>query len=191
MPSRSASSPRGTWMSSICPTWTRSVRRCFPRAWRYCWKWSRTSASTVSAWPKARCARDCSTISWAALPTKMRAFAACARWKSATTSTSCRRTVSRPRPWVCSSRSKTTGDWRIHWRSRYCAGPRGCTKPVSISPTRSITATAPTCSSTPTCRDFRAKNSCCSRRWWAVTAVNCRSSRSRTCCRLGIGWRSF
>ena len=27
--------------------------------------------------------------------------------------------------------------------------------------------------------------------WWAATAANCPSSRSRICCRRGIGWRSF
>ena len=104
---------------------------------------------------------------------------------------SCRRTASRQPPSHCWNRSNRSGAWKIRWPSRCCAGPRGCTKPASTSPTPNITATAPTCSSTPTCRDFREKNNCCCRRWSAVIAANCRSSRSRICFRPGIGMRNF
>jgi exopolyphosphatase/guanosine-5'-triphosphate,3'-diphosphate pyrophosphatase len=77
------------------------------------------------------------------------------------------------------------------WANRCCAGRHGCTKPVSILHTRNITAIAPICSSMPTCRDSPAKSSYCLPRWSAAIAVNCPSSRSRTCCRPGIASRSF
>ena len=71
---------------------------------------------------------------------------------------------------------ESDGGSRIRSPNRRCAGRRGCTRSGSTSPTRNITATAPICSSTPTCRAFRARSSCCSRRWSAATAASCRSS---------------
>ena len=67
----------------------------FPAGSRSCWKSSRTSASIGSASPRARCARGCSTTSWAGSPMRMRAYAACAPWRSAITSMRCRPTASR------------------------------------------------------------------------------------------------
>ena len=73
----------------------------------------------------------------------------------------------------------------LRWAARlHETGPRH--RALQVSPPQRLPA-----ASTPTCRDSRARNSCCCRPWSAVIAANCRSSRSRICCRPGIGSRSF
>ena len=48
-----------TSMNSTCPMSMPSARRCFRAASPSCWRSSKISASTGSAWPKAPCARGC------------------------------------------------------------------------------------------------------------------------------------
>ena len=146
---------RAMWMSWICRMWTRSARRYFRPDWRFCWKSSRTSASTGFAWRKAPCAKGCSTTSWAASPTKTRACAACAPWKSAITSMKLQADRVEATA-VAPARAGRVrmGPGRSAGRVGAALGRAAARNAAWTSPTPNINGTAPTCCSTPTCRDF-------------------------------------